>query len=151
MSCGEEIDQKVSGGLGCVPPWAFRHRSLLKTRLGSSPTLQLPVLPAGPSKPPVNKIAADGSKKRLPWSHNNILRLVRYPSSGVLPSRQSIDCRTILAHLLRRCTRLLMVLPSRQGLLYGLCPRALPPVTQGSALQAPERLRIRMLKTSNPW
>ena len=31
---------------------------------------------AGPSKPPENKIAADGSKKRLPWSHNDILRLV---------------------------------------------------------------------------
>ena len=41
----EEIDQKVSGGLGGVPPWAFRHRSLLKTRLGSSPMPQLPVLP----------------------------------------------------------------------------------------------------------
>ena len=26
-----------SGGLGGVPPWAFRHRSLLKTSLGSSP------------------------------------------------------------------------------------------------------------------
>ena len=32
------------------------------------------------------------------------------------------------------------VLPSRQRLLTGLYPRALPPVTQGSALQAPERL-----------
>ena len=41
----EEIDQKVSGGLGGIPPWAFRHRSLLKTRLGSSPMPQLPVLP----------------------------------------------------------------------------------------------------------
>ena len=41
----EEIDQKVSVGLGGVPPWAFRHRSLLKTRLGSSPMPQLPVLP----------------------------------------------------------------------------------------------------------
>ena len=36
------------------------------------------------------------------------------PSSGVLPSRQSMVYRTILSHLLRRCTRLLMVLPSRQ-------------------------------------
>ena len=35
-------------------------------------------------------------------------------SSSVLPSRQSIECRSILAHLLRRCTRLLNVLPSRQ-------------------------------------
>ena len=33
----EEIDQKVSEGLGGVTPWAFRHRSLLKTSLGSSP------------------------------------------------------------------------------------------------------------------
>ena len=32
------------------------------------------------------------------------------------------------------------VLPSRQRLLTGLYPRALPPVTHGSALQAPERL-----------
>ena len=41
-------------------------------------------------------------------------------SSGVLPSRQSIEWRTILAHLLRRCTRLLMVLPSRQqSAMYG--------------------------------
>ncbi|MCI7081851.1 MAG: hypothetical protein MR951_03115 [Paraprevotella sp.] len=55
-------------------------------------------------------------KNRLPWSHNDILRLVEAPppSSGVLPSRQSIGCVYILAHLLRRCTRLLMVLPSRQ-------------------------------------
>ena len=41
----EEIDQKVSVGLEGIPPWAFRHRSLLKTRLGSSPMPQLPVLP----------------------------------------------------------------------------------------------------------
>ena len=41
----EEIDQKVSVVLGGVSPWAFRHRSLLKTRLGSSPMPQLPVLP----------------------------------------------------------------------------------------------------------
>ena len=31
---------------------------------------------AGPSKPSENKIAAVGSKKRLPWSHNDILRLM---------------------------------------------------------------------------
>ena len=42
----EEIDQKVSVGLEGIPPWAFRHRSLLKTRLGSSPMPQLPVLPS---------------------------------------------------------------------------------------------------------
>ena len=42
----EERDQKVSVGLGGVPPWVFRHRSLLKTRLGSSPMPQLPVLPS---------------------------------------------------------------------------------------------------------
>ena len=33
----EDIDQKVSGGLGGVPSWFFRHRSLLKMSLGSSP------------------------------------------------------------------------------------------------------------------
>ena len=38
----------------------------------------------------------------------------KHLSCGVLPSRQSIVCIIILAHLLRRCTRLLMVLPSRQ-------------------------------------
>ena len=41
----EERDQKVSVGLGGVSPWVFRHRSLLKTSLGSSPMPQLPVLP----------------------------------------------------------------------------------------------------------
>ena len=60
-SLAEEIDQKVSVVLGGVPPWEFRHRSLLKTRLDSSPMPQLPVLPAGPSKPPEHKIAALGS------------------------------------------------------------------------------------------
>ena len=37
-----------------------------------------------------NKIAALGSTKRLPWSHNDILCLVRGSalSCGVLPSRQ---------------------------------------------------------------
>ena len=43
LACGG-IDQKVSVGLGGVPPWAFRHRSLLKTSLGSSPMTQFPVL-----------------------------------------------------------------------------------------------------------
>ena len=33
----EEREQKVSVGLGRVSPWVFRHRSLLKTSLGSSP------------------------------------------------------------------------------------------------------------------
>ena len=40
----ERIDQKVSVGLGGVPPWAFRHRTLHKTSLGSSPMTKLPVL-----------------------------------------------------------------------------------------------------------
>ncbi|MDY4787317.1 MAG: hypothetical protein SO158_07825, partial [Bacteroidaceae bacterium] len=30
------------------------------------------------------------------------------------PPGSSVECEPILAHLLRRCTRLLMVLPSRQ-------------------------------------
>ena len=112
----KEIDQKVSVGLGGVSPWAFRHRTLLKTSLGSSPKTQLPVLPAGPSKPTENKMAALGSTKRLLWSHNDYLRLVKAPplSCSVLPSRQQYYIWTILAHLLRRCTRLLNVLPSRQ-------------------------------------
>ena len=43
------------------------------------PCLTLPirlVCPAGRQEKPQNKIAAVGSKKKLPWSHNNILRLV---------------------------------------------------------------------------
>ena len=55
-------------------------------------------------------------KNRLPWSHNDILRLVRYP----------VLWRTALQAAFMRCY---------------LYPRALPPVTHGSALQAPERLR----------
>ena len=73
----EERDQKVSGGLGGVLPWAFRHRSLLKTSLGSTLWRNSQSCLAGPSKPPESKIAAVGSTKRLPWSHNDILRLVR--------------------------------------------------------------------------
>ena len=56
-------------------------------------------------------------KNRLPWSHNNILFLVRYPSSGVLPSRQQYH--------------------------IGDYPATPPPsvyqVTQSTALQAAER------------
>ena len=59
----EERDQKVSGGLGGVPPCAFRHRSLLKTRLGSTLCRNSQSCHAGPSKPLENKIAAVGSKK----------------------------------------------------------------------------------------
>ena len=73
----EERDQKVSVGLGGIPPWVFRHRSLLKTSLGSTLWRNSQSCLAGPSKPPENKIAAVGSTKRLPWSHNDILRLVR--------------------------------------------------------------------------
>ena len=72
---------------------------------------------AGPSKPPENKITAVGSTKRLPWSHNDILRLVRYPSSGVLPSRQQ----------------------SRVSRLPGTPPPSVYQVTQCTALQAAER------------
>ncbi|MDD6758842.1 MAG: hypothetical protein PUE11_05025, partial [Paraprevotella sp.] len=72
---------------------------------------------AGPSKPTENKIAAVGSTKRLPWSHNDILRLVRYPSSGVLPSRQQ----------------------SSVSRLPGTPPPSVYQVTHGTALQAAER------------
>ena len=73
----EERDQKVSVGLGGIPPWVFRHRSLLKTSLGSTLWRNSQSCLAGPSKPPENKMAAVGSTKRLPWSHNDIFRLVR--------------------------------------------------------------------------
>ena len=46
--------------------------------------------------------------------HRKAINKDKHLSFGVLPSRQSIECVYILAHLLRRCTRLLMVLPSRQ-------------------------------------
>ena len=41
--------------------------------------------------------------------------------------------------------------PPGRGFSLGSNPRALPPVTQSSALQAPERMWILLLKTSNPW
>ena len=54
-------------------------------------------------------------QNRLPWSHNDILRLVKAPCPlAYCPPGSSIECVYILAHLLRRCTRLLKVLPSRQ-------------------------------------
>ena len=45
------------------------------------------------------------------------------------------------------------VLPSRQRILFELYPRALPPVTHGSALQAPECMwrPIRGIKKSRGW
>ena len=46
--------------------------------------------------------------------HRKAINIDKHLSCGVLPSRQSVECRTILAHLLRWCARLLMVLPSRQ-------------------------------------
>ena len=73
----EERDHKVSVGSGGIPPWVFRHRSLLKTSLGSTLWRNSQSCLAGPSKPPENKMAAVGSTKRLPWSHNDIFRLVR--------------------------------------------------------------------------
>ena len=63
-----------------------------------------------------SKIAAVGSTKRLPWSHNDILRLVKAPplSSGVLPSRQQY-------HI---------------GVYPGTPPSSVYQVTHGTALQA---------------
>ena len=118
-------------GLGGVSPWAFRHRSLLKTRLGSTLWRNSQSCLAGPSNPPENKMAAVGSTKRLPWSHNDILRLVKAPplSSSVLPSRQQyrmwdypgtpppsvyqVTHGTAL-QAERHVMHLVMVLPSRQ-------------------------------------
>ena len=69
-----------------------------------------------------------GSSVGLSW-HTSSVGVPGYswycpPGSGVLcvtscplaycPPGSSIECVYILAHLLRRCTRLLMVLPSRQ-------------------------------------
>ena len=73
----EERDQKVSGGLGGVPPWAFRHRLCSRRVLAAALCRNSQSCLTGPSKPPENKMAAVGSTKRLPWSHNDILRLVR--------------------------------------------------------------------------
>ena len=113
----EEIDQKVSGGLGGVPPWAFRHRSLLKTRLGSSPMPQLPVLPC-------RTFQASRKQNSCRWQYKKApLEPQRYPLPGerlrthplaYCPPGSRVVCADYLAHLLRRCTRLLMVLPSRQ-------------------------------------
>ena len=105
-------------GLGGVSPWAFRHRSLLKTRLGSTLWRNSQSCLAGPSNPPENKMAAVGSTKRLPWSHNDILRLVKAPplSSSVLPSRQQY----------------------RMWDYPGTPPPSVYQVTHGTALQAAE-------------
>ena len=65
-----------------------------------------------------SKIAAVGSTKRLPWSHNDILRLVKAPplSSSVLPSRQQY----------------------RMWDYPGTPPPSVYQVTHGTALQAAE-------------
>ena len=76
-----EIDQKVSVGLGGIPPWAFRHRSLLKTRLGCSPMPQLPVLPCRTFQAPRKQNSCRWQYKKAP------LEPQRYPSPGErLPS-----------------------------------------------------------------
>ena len=72
----EEKDQKVSVGLGCVPPWAFRHRSLLKTCLGSSPMPQLPVLPCRTFQAPRKQNSCCWQYKKAPMEPQ------RYPSPG---------------------------------------------------------------------
>ena len=123
-------------------------------------------LPLADGKPQ-NKIAAVGSTKRLRWSHNDILCLVECSlSCGVLPSRQqSCVCRlpgtpppsvyqvthgTALTLLNLGCTRhsssqlgsALICTRFQAAFVVGyLYPRALPPVTHGSAFQAPECLR----------
>ena len=51
--------------------------------------------------------------------HRKAINKDKHLSCGVLPSRQSMVYRSILAHLLRRCARLLKVLPSRQ--LSAMC------------------------------
>ena len=75
----EERDHKVSGGLGGVPPWAFRHRSLLKTRLGSSPMTQLPVLPCRTFQAPRKQNSCRWQYKKAP------LEPQRLPLTGEIP------------------------------------------------------------------
>ena len=77
----EERDQKVSGGLGGVPPWVFRHRSLLKTSLGSSPMPQLPVLPYRTFQAPRKQNSCHWQYKKAP------MEPLRYPSPGERGSR----------------------------------------------------------------
>ena len=77
----EERDQKVSVGLGGVSPCVFRHRSLLKTSLGSSPMPQLPVLPCRTFQAPRKQNSCRWQYKKAP------LEPQRYPSPGErLPS-----------------------------------------------------------------
>ena len=77
----EEKDQKVSVGLGGIPPWVFRHRSLLKTSLGSSPMPQLPVLPYRTFQAPRKQNSCRWQYKKAP------LEPQRYPSPGERGSR----------------------------------------------------------------
>ena len=63
-------------GLGGVSPWAFRHRSLLKTRLGSSPMPQLPVLPCRTFSAPRKQNSCRWQYKKAP------LEPQRYPLPG---------------------------------------------------------------------
>ena len=72
----EERDQKVSVGLGGVSPWAFRHRSLLKTSLGSSPMPQFPVLPC-------RTFQASRKQNSCRWQYKKApMEPQRYPSPG---------------------------------------------------------------------
>ena len=80
-----EIDQKVSVGLGGIPPWAFRHRSLLKTRLGSSPMAQLPVLPCRTFQAPRKQNSCRWQYKKAPLEPQRLPTPgERLPSSGFL-------------------------------------------------------------------
>ena len=72
----EERDQKVSVGLGGIPPWAFRHRSLFKTSLGRSPMPQLPVLPCRTFQAPRKQNSCCWQYKKAPMEPQ------RYPSPG---------------------------------------------------------------------
>ena len=108
------------GSRPCSQVVMFIHASKLAC-------LNLPtflVCPLADGKPQ-NKIAAVGSTKRLPWSHNDILRLVKAPplSSSVLPSRQQY----------------------RMWDYPGTPPPSVYQVTHGTAFQAAERLRFLFL------
>ena len=84
----EERDQKVSVGLGGVSPWAFRHRSLFKTSLGSSPMPQFPVLPCRTFQASRKQNSCRWQYKKAPLEPQRYPspgERLRPPSSGVLP------------------------------------------------------------------
>ena len=124
--CVEEIDQKV-----CSFPLGLRPCSLMcmLSQVSELPCLTIPIRLVCPQAD--RKASKQNS---CPWQYKMSLQ------------RRLL---TVTSDLPGACPMAYCPPGSICGMLS--IPRALPPVTQSSALQAPERLRIRMLKTSNPW